>query len=57
MITSNIEIKDSVSTLRLFCQYCIKEKNRSKKFSTYHALKWHLKNCHENKKNIQEFGF
>jgi len=33
-------------TLRLFCPFCISNKNRSRKFSTIYALKYHL-NQHE----------
>jgi len=43
MCSELLPIKDSI---RFFCPYCIKIKNRSRTFHTFHAIKYHL-NSHE----------
>ena len=40
-----IPIKDSTQNF-LLCKQCLKIKNRSRKFHSLHALKWHLTNQH-----------
>ncbi len=37
-------LKDSPELI--LCKFCIKIKNRSKKFQSLHALKWHLHHNH-----------
>jgi len=42
----NTPIKYSQNGL-ILCAYCIKIKNRSKRFSSFHALRWHVTHYHE----------
>jgi len=44
MIANTLPIKDSKPFL--LCSICKKEKGRSRKFRSNHALKWHKTHCH-----------
>ena len=46
---SIVPIKYSTNGL-ILCVYCIKIKNRSKRFASFHALTWHI--THEHQEDI-----
>ena len=42
-----VVIKPSKNQVRMFCPFCLYHKNRSRKFSTVYALKYHMSSEHE----------
>jgi len=51
MSENSLPIKDSEIIL---CKYCIRIKNRSKRFSSLHALRWHVTHHHKDEVRVLE---
>jgi len=47
MVSLDLPIKYSVKGL-ILCEICLRIKNRSKRFSSVHALQWHVSHNHKN---------
>ena len=52
MLCEGQAIKDS--TVKLFCPYCLIQKNRSKTFRSYHAIRHHLTTNHQDSLPIND---
>ena len=46
MVSLDLPIKYSIQGL-ILCKICLRIKNRSKRFSSIHALQWHVSHHHK----------